>query len=306
MALAATTDTWGISGPVFLVAYVVIALVVWAVGTRARRVLADPRRTRPAGDLDSRPHDVAYLNGGAELAVYSALSAMHLREAITLAGGRVTAAGRRDVLTDGLEIAIHSAAFSPVQRRRIPMLRAVAAQLETTEKRLVTDGLLLSTPQRAAIRKIGFWMLAVAGLGLVRLLAGIAEARPIGFLLIALAGVLGVAAWQLLRAPVRTRAGNLALAELRERHHELGPSLRPDWSVYGPVGAALAVGVFGTSALVASDPALASELEVQRAAAAGGGGGSYGGDSGSGGDAGGGGDGGGGGGGGCGGGGCGG
>jgi len=43
VALAATADTWGISGPTFLLAYLVIAVAVWVASTRARRVLAESR-----------------------------------------------------------------------------------------------------------------------------------------------------------------------------------------------------------------------------------------------------------------------
>ncbi len=95
MALtAATAETWGISGPEFLLVYLAIAVVVLVAGTRARRALADPGATSPVGDLTAHPHDVAYLNGGPELAVYSALSAMHLRGTIAGSGGGNVRAAR--------------------------------------------------------------------------------------------------------------------------------------------------------------------------------------------------------------------
>jgi uncharacterized protein (TIGR04222 family) len=301
MALAAATaDTWGITGPEFLLAYLVIAVAVLVAGTRARRALADPGATSPVGDLTVLPHDVAYLNGGAELAVYSALSAMHLRGTITSSRGLVRAAGHPAAGTDALEKAIHFTAASPIPRRRLPFHRAVQTALVTIDRRLVTAGLLLSDEQRRRIKLVGFWMLGVAGFGLVRLLAGIAEAQPVGYLLAALVVVTLVAAVQLARAPRRTRLGDRTLAELRAQHHGLAPALRPDWQVYGPAGAALAIGVFGTSALWASDPAFAHEIAAQHVSAGGSGDGGGGGTVGSGGD--GGGDGGGGGG--CGGGGC--
>ncbi|OLT12188.1 hypothetical protein BJF78_25030 [Pseudonocardia sp. CNS-139] len=112
-------------------------------------------------------------------------------------------------------------------------------------------------------------MLAVAGLGLVRLLAGIADARPVGYLVAALAAVTLVAAFQLARAPRRSRLGDRALADLRTEHHGLAPALRPDWQVYGPAGAALSIGVFGTSALWASDPAFAHDIAAQHVTAGG-------------------------------------
>jgi hypothetical protein len=53
-------DTWGISGPTFLLAYLVLGLAVGAAVLRARRVLADVSAERPASRMEERPYDVAY------------------------------------------------------------------------------------------------------------------------------------------------------------------------------------------------------------------------------------------------------
>jgi uncharacterized protein (TIGR04222 family) len=271
VVLAAAGDTWGISGPGFLVMYLVIAVVVWVATTRARRALADPRPRHTAGDLSGHPHDVAYLNGGAELAVTSALSAMHLRGTIAPQRGSVQAIGRLDPGADDLEHAIHLTTRSAVARRRLPFHGPVATALKVIESGLVDAGLLVSPELRSRILRQGFWMLGVAALGLVRLLAGTADGKPAGFLLFALIGVVVVALVQLGRAPRRTRLGDRTLHELAQRHHTLSPTMRPDWAVYGPAAAALGVGIFGVGALWASDPAFADELALQKAAAAGGG-----------------------------------
>ncbi|MGH3569275.1 MAG: hypothetical protein ACRDRH_25280 [Pseudonocardia sp.] len=119
MTTAAAGDTWGISGPTFLVAYVVITVAVGLAGIWARRASAD-RRPRPVLDVTAHPHDVAYLNGGPELAVYSALSSMHLGGTIAVEGrGSVRATARADI--DALERAIHFAAASAVPRHPPPV-----------------------------------------------------------------------------------------------------------------------------------------------------------------------------------------
>lgn len=299
MSLAMTSgDTWGISGPAFLVAYLLLAAAVWVAATRARRALAD---SRASGTTPTGPHDLAYLNGGADLAVTSALAAMHLTGTVAPSKGLIHAVGRPAPGADALERAVHFTTGSPVTRARLPLHRSVRTALDAMDERLVAHGLLLSDVQRGRIRAVGWWMVAVAGLGLVRLLAGVAEGRPVGFLLVALLAVSVVALVQLLRAPRRTRAGDRLLARLRDEHHELDPAQRPDWVAHGPAAAALGIGIFGVSAVWASDPVLAEELAVQKATAGGDGGSSF---VGGGGDSGGGGGDGGGGGGGCGGGGC--
>lgn len=269
MTLEATAETWGISGPTFLLAYLVLAGAVWIASTQTRRMLADPRAIGPAADVTAHPHDVAYLNGGVELAVYSALGSMHLRGTITSSRGTVQAAGRLDPGADGLERAIHFTTRGQVRRSRLPFHRPVMTALSEIEKRLVGAGVLLAEEQRLRIRRVGVWMLAVAVLGLVRVLAGVAEAKPVGFLVAALTAVALVAVVQFARSPRRTRRGDRMLETLRTEHHLLSPEVKPDWSVHGPVGAALGIGIFGMGALWASDPAFADQLAAQRVGAGG-------------------------------------
>lgn len=264
-------ETWGISGPAFLAGYLALAAVVWVATTRARRRLADGR-DRP-GPGPAHPHDLAFLNGGAELAVTSALTSMHLTGTVAPQRGQVRAVGRPAAGADALERAIHfAAAGGPVPRRRLPVTRPVRTALDAIEKRLVADGLLLPEARRRAIRAVGWWMAGVAGLGLLRLLAGVADGRAVGFLVVLLLAVTALALVQLLHAPRRSRAGDRLLARLRTEHHELSPKQRPDWVAYGPAAAAMGIGVFGASALWASDPALAEELALQRAGTSGDGG----------------------------------
>ncbi len=220
--IAASGDTWGIDGPSFLLAYVVIAAAVWVVGTRVRRTIADGRPHRPVGDLTGHPHDIAYLNGGPELAVYSALASMHLEGTIAPERGSVRAVGRQDG-ADGLERAIHFTAAVPVDRKRLQFHRPVVDALAEIDARLVESGLLLSADQRRRVRGVGWWMVGVAGLGLLRLLAGVAEAKPVGFLAVALFAVAVVAVVQLSRTPRRTRLGDRTLADLQRRAPRPGP-----------------------------------------------------------------------------------
>ena len=77
-------DTWGISGSQFLLVYALLAVAVTVAAVRMRRALADVPAGHSVGRPDDRPYDVAYLNGGAELALCAALSAMHRSETIAL------------------------------------------------------------------------------------------------------------------------------------------------------------------------------------------------------------------------------
>jgi uncharacterized protein (TIGR04222 family) len=273
-------DTWGISGPAFLSGYAVLAAIVLIASIGARRTIAGSRRSEPVTGIARQPHDVGYLNGGAELAVVSALTALRLRGAIWSERGNAQRVPHTDPGSDRLERALHGAIDAPTHRKRIPTSRGVAAALAVIEQRLVDAELLLSAAQRRRIRNVGWWMPAVAGLGLVRLLAGIANAKPVGLLVVALTVVTVIAAVLMSTAPRRTRLGDKTLAALRTDNHALDPKERPEWALYGPLGAALGIGLFGMTAVWASDPAIAGELAVQRISTAGSDGSSGGGDSG--------------------------
>jgi uncharacterized protein (TIGR04222 family) len=267
MALAAATaETWGITGTTFLPAYLLIAVTVGAAGVCTRRALAEPGAARPIDDITTHPHDVAYLAGGGELAVWSALSAMRLRGTLTAADGTVRAVGRLDPDADALEKAIHATAGSPVGHRRLMFHRSVRPALAAIEERLVSGGFLLSEERRRRIRRVGFWMLGVAALGLLRVLADIAEARSVALLVTALLLVTATAVMQIALVPRRSRRGNRALAALRDRHRALAPEREPDGQSHDPAGAALRIGLFGTGALAVSVPGLAREIAPRVAA----------------------------------------
>ena len=121
------------------------------------------------------------------------------------------------------------------------------AVLHRVEQRLISAGLLLIAERRRRIRLSGGWVLAVGTLGVVRVMAGYANNRPVGFLiilvfLVTLCGVLLAG-----NAPRRTRAGDALLRQLATEYHSLAPSTRPDRAHYGPSGAALAVGSSGSA-----------------------------------------------------------
>jgi hypothetical protein len=51
---------------------------------------------------------------------------------------------------------------------------------------------------------------------------------------------------------------------MRRSSKHLRPDSSPSWSTYGPGAAALGVGLFGTAAIWAADPAFAADAEIQR------------------------------------------
>ncbi|MER7460535.1 TIGR04222 domain-containing membrane protein [Micromonospora sp. NPDC126480] len=261
--LAAPGDTWGIPGPVFLRLYLLAAalLVVGGLIQRARLLRGPSTGTGPLG-----PQQVAYLSGGAPLAVLTSLGGLRSSGAIGVApGGRLATGGPLPVGTTPLDQAIHVAAGRSLRTRELRADQWVRQALDELRAGLEQRGLALTAEQRAALRVAPLLLTALLALGTLRLFAGLSNDRPVGWLFLAQFPLL-FATILLYRRPWRTRAASRALRELRREHTYLAPRSAPAYATYGAAGAAMGVALFGTATLWAMDPGFAEQAEIQRQA----------------------------------------
>ncbi|WP_432898686.1 TIGR04222 domain-containing membrane protein [Micromonospora matsumotoense] len=262
--IAASGDTWGIPGPLFLKLYLLVTVVA-VVGTllHRRRTTAGPDSV---GVDQLGPQQVAYLNGGDQLAIWAALGGLRGAGAIDVRPDRqLIATGPTPAGVTPLDHAIRHAARQPVAARKLQRDSGVARSLEQLRQGLEQRGLLIDADGVRALRRGRNLLLVLLALGVVRLIAGLINGRPVGWLLLALAG-LGVALALLARTPRRTRTANGALRRLRGSSRHLAPDSAPAYSTYGPAGAAMGVALFGTASLYALDPGFAAQAEIQRQA----------------------------------------
>ena len=103
---------------------------------------------------------------------------------------------------------------------------------------------------------------------MVRIAAGIANAKSVGFLVFATIVVL-VVGLRLLTVRVTSRAGRRLLRKARSVNAYLRPNLSPSWATYGVSGAILGVALYGTSAWWAADPAFATHAGIAAATSSG-------------------------------------
>lgn len=259
-----SADTWGISGSQFLAIYAITALLValLALGLHisARRGDAGtPRR-------ELTPLEVAYLTGGPTRAVYAALAGLRAAEAVDVGP-------LRELITTGpippglgrLEHAVYSAAERHRRVAGVSSDSAVSTALTTLHDDLVNAGWLSTSEQRARARRGGWLMLGLAGVGLVRTVAGLANSRPVGYLLLLTLAVAACSVPLFVVGEV-TPAGRRALVQVRRTSPHLRPGATPSWSTYGVAGAALGVALYGTAAFWAADPAFAAGADMQWAA----------------------------------------
>ncbi|MGW3620192.1 TIGR04222 domain-containing membrane protein [Micromonospora arida] len=266
--LAASGDTWGISGPTFLRYYIAAAVLVVAIVAYHRiRLAAGSSAAMTADPLG--PQQVAYLNGGPQLAVHAALGGLRGSGAVGVRPDRrLTTVGAAPTGLTPLDQAIHWAAHQHSRVRDLPQDERVRVALHQIRNGLEQRGLLINDAQRARARFWATLLIALLGLGVLRLVSGLFSGRPVGYLLLTLVTLL-IVTLVLRRVPVLTRAGRAALRSVRRQHTHLAPASAPAYATYGAAGAAMGVALYGTASLWALDPGFAEQAEIQRQAAAG-------------------------------------
>ena len=270
MNLAAQGATWGITGPAFLVLYFAALVAVLILSAIHRRILFAGDRTASVSRLG--PQQVAYLNGGDRLAVYAALGG--LRGAGAIAGGpgkTLYQAGPLPAGVTPLDNAIYNAAGRHIRARDVHSDQWVGAAVRQLREDLQAQGLAVA-PERLRAARLGWGLVGalVVLLGVGRLVDGVQNDKPVGFLLIAIVLAVLVTIIMLTRKRRATHAADKDLRALRKQHEYLAPNQSPSFATYGATGAAMGVALYGTAALYTMDPAFAAEAEVQRMSATGG------------------------------------
>jgi uncharacterized protein (TIGR04222 family) len=267
--VAADAETWGISGPTFLTAFIAVAAGLVVVALLHRRTLytgADQGVTL-AGNLTAE--QAAYLQGGEKLAVWAAVGRLRAAEAIAVtARGTLTATGSPPPSPTPLEWAVHQAASGGARPRELPLRPEVASALHRLRDDLERTGLAVPEDARARARVVPAVLLGLLGLGVVRLVTGLANGRPVLLLAAVLAVLTPVTLVLLLRVPRKSPAAKAALDALRARHYHLAPVNQPAYATYGAATIAMGVALYGTATLWQADPAFAEEAEVEQQYAA--------------------------------------
>lgn len=265
--LAAPGNTWGIPGPVFLGLYLVTAAVLLAIALLRRNEILNGS-TYDANLLG--PQQVAYLSGGTPLAVWTALAGLRSAGAINVdPDRRLTASDSLPIGSTSLDQAVHLAASRGLRAQELSRDRGVRQAVHQLRANLARHGLALSAEQRAALRNTALLPTGLFAVGMLRLGAGLANERPVGWLFLTQVALLVVIVL-LFRRPWRTRSADRVLRRLRHRHTHLAPGHNPAYATYGAAGAAMGVALFGTAALWAMDPGFAEQAQIQQQFLAGG------------------------------------
>ncbi len=256
-------DTWGISGPQFLLLYVALfAVTVPGVVLARRRALAGPPGAAVPDRLDR--YEAAYLNGGCELVATTAVT-------VLLRAGHLTSTSRRGRRVRLGVRAAPPAGAHPVEWATYQLVAARpdhprwalgaelcrAPAMAAVRERLRQAGLAPTPEQRARYRAAGLWSLPLLALGVARVVAGTANGRPVGFLVVLLVVTVVLAVALCLRVPERHRAGP---------PHPGPPAGRAGRPAGGasPSELAMATALFGAGVLWSADVEMAMALRLPR------------------------------------------
>ncbi|GAB3694549.1 hypothetical protein GCM10027589_58710 [Actinocorallia lasiicapitis] len=259
MVLAAS-PTWGITGPQFLAGYALAAVGLFVVALVIRRKAAAGRT--PVRELHQ--YELAYLAGGERRAIAASLSGLRAGQAVTAAKhGILSLVAPPRMTLYPLDEAVLDGVRANISTGGLPHRPQVKAALSVIRKHLVAEGMLLTASERAQIRAAALPLFLLLGLGAVRVVSGIANDRPVLYLIMMMVPLALVTLILGLRAPKVSRAGKKTLTAAAIRHRVLSPSMSPSWSTYGPEAVALGVALYGGAVIYAMDPEFAVLSEMQ-------------------------------------------
>jgi uncharacterized protein (TIGR04222 family) len=264
-----TPDTWGISGPVFLLYFGSAVVVVAILATLHRRALF-------AGDAGTDverlgPQQIAYLNGRGKLAVYTSLGGLRAAGAIGSGPDKtLTQSGPLPSGVTPLDTAVYNAAGRRIRARDVATDQWVIAAIDQLRTGLEASGLAITAGQRRTARLWAVLGGALVAFGVARLAAGIANDKPVDFLVFAIAAAVIITVLMLRKSSATaTRAADNGVGRLRTSRNHLFPGQSPAFATYGATDAAMSVALFGTASLYAIDPEFAAGAGIQQASALG-------------------------------------
>lgn len=239
-------------GPDFLALYVTLLAIAAPVTVLLRQWLRPPRGKVDIRFLSLRPLEVAYLAGGEHQAVSAVVASLAQQKLVTVTEGTkpsVVVAGPVPAGADSVEQGLLQ--LLGTETTTIERISGAATRvLEPLREKLTQLGLLIPDSAQWIPRLVpALVLLAVLALGVVKVVIGISRDRPVGFLVTLCLVVAGAIAWLLVTGPRRSLLGDWVLDRLRAANTGLQQtaSVKPDRLSSDDL--ALAVALFGASAI---------------------------------------------------------
>lgn len=249
--MTAMVSPFDLKGPEFLGFYFASLVAVCAVAAFLRWHWRQPADA--AGDSTQQldPYAVTYLSGGRGLAISAALTNLCQRGVISVSSlfGRLAATKPLPADSHPFERGIYDLVAQSSDT--VKAVRERSSELTTPiAESLKEQGLVVSDAQARKAMLVPLLLASlVPVMGFIKILVGLERNRPVGFLVVACILSLIAIAVGFARRPLRSRRGDVVLAELRSRHDGLRETARTSFSNLSGAALPLAVGLFGMGVL---------------------------------------------------------
>lgn len=257
LAAGAAWNVFDFDGATFLKFYAWLGLL-GLIASWICRLTLRTRYASPTEDkLPEAPSELGVLRGGWKGAFHAAMAGLLAEESLihkerSRWNGKESrfvavrqpnesdTAIQREILSRAKDSNAGGAKLSELSAQARPNIEAIEQDL--AERGLLETGSTFASVQAA----VGLIMAAVLGTGVIKLVVGVARDKPVGFLIASLV-VLGIATILLIRRPLRTAAGNQALALKKVQKSNLVANAKLPVSSLTPAEIALAVGLLGVA-----------------------------------------------------------
>lgn len=241
-------------GPAFLEFYIILFCASYAGAIVLRRFLRVPAAGNSRQPPELNGYEVAYLNGGAVLAVNTAIANLIRQGAMLLdkKNRRLLSREPKPAFSHELEQLVYAAAsrdgnvIANVRLSAKSYINAIAEKLKSC-------GLVVGDAQaRKAMGLPLLLALSTVGIGIIKIFIGLDRNKPVGYL-IALCILTGfISLITFLRRPLRSRYGDSVLGQLQARHAG-SRFVGRDSRTMPALEFAAVVGLFGMTALAGTE-----------------------------------------------------
>jgi uncharacterized protein (TIGR04222 family) len=243
-------------GPKFLLFYVVTLAIAVIIATLLRRWLGSSGEDFSVRRVTVDPYEAAYLRGGAQQVIDTAIAMLVQSRVLKVSKTELSFRSPHVAASHPVEQAILKT-IPPKAGLDISKVKAslpLRDEINRTAERLKMSGLVLSDGRWRKARKApALVILTVLLFGIAKILIGVSRDRPISFLL-ALCILTGIIAlWFHNNRPDVTPLGKTVLKQLKEENAALEMAARTQPQRLAGGDVALALGLFGISALAFAD-----------------------------------------------------
>jgi len=242
------------SGPQFLMGYAVFLVVAFVAARVCQHLLRTPAEPPGPSELKLHPYEVAALQD-LDTVTQTAVATLVRNGQLSIADGNLRVASELPSNAHRLEKAVYRKVEHDKSSTPTELHAAVKTEMDALERALHLRGFLLTGEQSQRLKSTSLLIFTAAlGLGVLKVLIGIGRDRPVAFLvfLLILATGLGYSILVDSANPRRSRRGDAALKLLREENQPLLVTVASEGPSLNSGHLAMAVALFGTSALAGS------------------------------------------------------